>query len=172
MIPLDYFNLILDRFEKPALVRERGIRSFGGVNEMHHPKWAGWKRIDEGNTEGIRNDLVRFYDKYWDDTKSGLLPRPVDLFHFDFSFNSGTDAATRELQRLINRFEHVPALVVDGVVGPATAREVLKFSRLPGYRLGARYLISRLIYLSKLGDLWVTNGDGWTKRVGKLTGYL
>lgn len=51
------------------------------------------------------------------------LPRPLDAALFDFGVNAGTRAATRVLQRAVNRFGP-PPLATDGVLGSETRRRV------------------------------------------------
>lgn len=71
-----------------------------------------------------REEAANIYKvNYWIPSKASEMPYPLCLLHFDAAVNSGLGGAAKQLQRTINRVKGL-VLKVDGVVGPATLKEV------------------------------------------------
>lgn len=71
-----------------------------------------------------RDEAANIYKvNYWVPSKAAEMAYPLCLLHFDAAVNHGLGGAAKLLQRTINRIKG-PVLKVDGVVGPATIKEV------------------------------------------------
>ncbi len=90
-----------------------------------------------------------FKKQYFEAPNIGMLPEPVQASVYDMYVNSGANAV-KILQRLVGEFGF-PTLV-DGVIGPNTARmAALAYEAAPDYLVDA-YGIARRNYYYRLAD--------------------
>ena len=90
-----------------------------------------------------------FVEQYFERPRLGLLPVPLQASVFDMYVNSGSNAV-RILQRLLREMGF--DLVVDGVIGPLTARAAhAALAQAPDHLVDA-YGIARRNYYYAIGD--------------------
>lgn len=127
--------------------------------------YAAHKRatLTAANTAGLRQELQHldkdtareiYLARYWQPSRSGLLPPAVAVMHFDASVNHGVGGSARMLQEALE-------VDIDGDIGPVTlaaAREQPLASTLD------RYAAIRHARYQGLPHFW-RFGRGWTRRV-------
>jgi lysozyme family protein len=91
-----------------------------------------------------------FIDRYFRAPGIWRLPEPLQPVVFDMQVNAG-DAAGRLLQGLLNRVAG-SSLVVDGVIGPATAAAAARAQESMGELLADAYAIERREFYYRLAD--------------------
>jgi len=91
-----------------------------------------------------------FIDHYFRAPGIWRLPEPLQPVVFDMQVNAG-DAAGRLLQGLLNRVAGA-GLVVDGVIGPATADAAAGAQESMGELLADAYAIERREFYYRLAD--------------------
>lgn len=90
-----------------------------------------------------------FLEHYFHRPRIGMLPPVLQASVFDMSVNAGSNAV-RILQRLLREMGH--DIVVDGVIGPRTARAAhLALAEAPDHLMDA-YGIARRNYYYAIGD--------------------
>lgn len=90
-----------------------------------------------------------FVKQYFQRPRIGMLPDALQASVFDMSVNAGSNAV-RILQKLLREMGH--DIVVDGVIGPRTARAAhLALAEAPDHLVDA-YGIARRNYYYRIGD--------------------
>lgn len=84
---------------------------------------AGARRSIQGLPERVddltRAQALQIYERlYWDASKCGELPQPIDFLIFDAAVNCGVGGAGKQLQRALNAIG--ANLAEDGSIGPLT----------------------------------------------------
>ena len=121
---------------------DRGGETYAGIARNFHPRWPGWRIIDEAKkvagrslaklnkllnqNEELQEMVVLFYkDFFWDpwqgDKVAGISERIAEEI-FDTGVNMGITTGVKYLQTALNCLDRNTKsdLVVDGVLGPAT----------------------------------------------------
>lgn len=122
-----------------------------------------------------RDEAANIYRvNYWVPSKAVEMPYPLCLLHFDAAVNHGLGGAGKQMQRTVNRIKG-PVLAVDGVVGPATIKEVRLLAGDGLKFFCAELLKTREEYFESI----VKNNPsqsvflrGWLNRVKNLRQYL
>jgi lysozyme family protein len=124
-----------------------GGETYRGVARHYHPRWVGWKRVDEykraegfpGVLDGDRvlDQYVRdFYkDWYWDAVGlDGVESQEIAEEILDMAVHLGVKRAVMFLQRglnVLNRQGRMwPDLVVDSLSGPRTRTALSKYEAM------------------------------------------
>lgn len=121
--------------------QDPGGETYMGIARNHHPKWAGWKIIDDclkhgeplSLADGLADAVREFYkDNFWTPLQCRLIDpvsEEVAAELFESSVNCGPKNGVKFLQRALNalnsRGKLWPDLVVDGAIGPKTMHAVL-----------------------------------------------
>jgi lysozyme family protein len=149
------------------------IHEGGFVVNAHDPGGATCKGVtqtiydDFRMGQGLTHRSVRDIDpdeveaiyrkRYWNAIRGDDLPTGVDYAVFDFAVNSGTNRASRMLQR-------VAGVIEDGQLGPLSLSAV---KAIPPHRLIDALCDSRLAFLQQL-NTFKFFGKGWTRRVAEV----
>lgn len=116
---------------------DRGGETYRGIARVHHPDWAGWKRVDAQRGRSgfpksldrdsvLQEDVRAFYKQaFWDRFSGDELPdQAVANELYDTAVNMGVRRAVRFLQsslNLLNRDQKdYEDLLVDGWFGQKT----------------------------------------------------
>ena len=146
---------------------DRGGETYRGIARVHHPDWAGWKRIDgqrrrrgfpkllDGD-DTLQADVQAFYKAaYWDRFDGDRLPdQAVANELYDTAVNMGVRRAVRFLQTSLNMLNRNQTdyedLIVDGWFGAKTLhsldallkkdRDCTALVKLMNIQQGARYV--------------------------------
>lgn len=125
---------------------DRGGETYRGIARVHHPAWAGWKRIDArrgkpgfpkvlDQDSALQTDVKTFYkNEFWDRFAGDDLPdQAVANELYDTAVNMGVRRAVRFLQsslNLLNRNQRdYEDLIVDGWLGDKTLAALSKLLR-------------------------------------------
>lgn len=114
--------------------------------------------------------IIIYYELYWKKPKMQRIHNN-DLANniFDFGVNSGPGTAVKVLQRLINEKIRQEGkekpLVVDGALGPKTAKYANKYCNK---KFIQHYKRHRLDYLKTLKSKWKDYRYTWTLRVKRI----
>lgn len=152
-----------------AVLRHEG----GFVVNPHDPGGATCKgvtqtvyddyRITHGKPTRTVRDIEQsevedlYLARYWNAVRCDDLPVGVDYAVFDFAVNSGTNRASRMLQRAVGAAE-------DGQIGPMTLAAVRS---LPAGELVDTLCDLRICFLRQL-NTFKFFGKGWTRRVAEV----
>jgi len=134
------------------LYADRGGETWRGIARVIWPMWDGWVMVDQEKAQGgefekrlaCRGDLdakVRaFYQSnFWSQHSLMLLPQSIADKVFDIGVNCGLSVAGKVVQNMLNFGNRdqrdYPDLVVDGHMGPVTAKALNKLVELRGERL-------------------------------------
>ena len=98
-----------------------------------------------------------YHRDYWSVIRGDEMPWPVAYALLDWSVNSGTGRAVREVQTILD-------VQADGKVGRQTL-DAIRVRR--PIELAARICGRRLCWLARLGR-WDTFGRGWATRIGNV----
>lgn len=151
------------------IAREIVAREGGFVNDPDDPGGATKYGVTLGTLQRLGRDLtgdgqvtaddVRrltrdqaaeiFVQHYFEGPGIGLLPGLLQASVFDMYVNAGANAV-RILQRLLNDMGQ--ALVVDGVIGPQTAKAAQAAAHIAPEHLADAYGIARRNYYYRLAD--------------------
>lgn len=156
-----------------------------GIARKHHPKWPGWKWVDEhkrhpadfkqriaGDPRIIETAKDWFKSRFWDPVRGDEIPAEIAKELYDTAVNMGPPTAVRFLQEALNllnkRGRSYPDIQEDGVFGPATMRALNSYlAKSPLERLlvvmnilqGAKYV--NLMRTNPVNEKYV----GWFNRV-------
>jgi len=99
---------------------DRGGRTFRGVTQATYDRYRKVKKLPLRDVAQMSEDEMReiYYTFYWFPAKCHLLPKPLDLVHFDTAVNMGVGRAGKFLQETVNHYGGQVA--VDGIVGNQT----------------------------------------------------
>jgi lysozyme family protein len=114
----------------------------------------------DGEMKDLPIDVAKsiYKRKYWDATQSDSMPKEIRFDLFDAAVNSGTEQATKWLQRALN-------VTDDGVIGAQTLAHALKASDSgAGAAVAARFNGHRLEFMTSLSG-WLTFSRGWARRI-------
>ncbi|MEL7499276.1 MAG: glycosyl hydrolase 108 family protein [Planctomycetota bacterium] len=169
---------------------DKGGETHRGVTRRFHPKWPGWKIIDQIKSD-FPDDFVRrindnqklvelsktlYRDKYWapiqgDQFTNQLLANKV----FDTGVNQGVATSVRYLQdglNLLNRNQkNYDDIKVDGKMGSSTLTAMSAFLKLekgqPDYLLKLLNLMQawKYVELMKADKSQEKFARGWLNRV-------
>lgn len=115
---------------------------------------TGDGRIDTADVRALTQEQARdiFVREYFERPRIGLLPEALQPAVFDMQVNAGSNAV-RVLQRLLNDLLDGDPLVVDGALGPQTARAAYQaVQRFGDCGLRNAYGDARREYYYGLGD--------------------
>lgn len=147
-----------------------------GVTQATYDAYRENRGLAPRSVRSITNEEVAdIYDKnFWDRAKCDDLPAGVDYAVFDYSVNSGSSRAIKDLQRTLNAHaaDVLPEkLAVDGVPGDRTIRGACLAANLDEEGLIEAYCKRRMSFLKSL-KTFGTFGRGWTRRVmGDFDGF-
>lgn len=102
---------------------DRGGKTNLGITEatLQDAKRMGLVAPDVDIKNITKTQAIKIYRAmFWDAVKADKLPAPIDLIVFDCTVNHSPRLAGKLLQRALNTFSALPALQVDGIVGPRT----------------------------------------------------
>lgn len=122
---------------------DRGGETYRGIARVHHPDWAGWRRVDAkrgkagfpgslDRDSALQEDVKAFYKAvFWDRFGGDELPdQAVANELYDTAVNMGVRRAVRFLQsslNLLNRDQRdYEDLIVDGWFGGKTLDALAK----------------------------------------------
>lgn len=114
---------------------DSGGETVFGIARNYHPKWSGWKTVDQyankygrGTSQFIEfvNADSQLYEEaknyfeanFWQPANCDKLPEEIAIIVYDMEINSGNRSGQRTLQRALN--DVGIRCSVDGVIGPKT----------------------------------------------------
>lgn len=106
---------------------DRGGRTNWGITEATLKEARKRGIVSHSDIARLRShEAAAIYEAmYWTPSRADDMPQPLDLVVFDCAVNHGVGGAGRLLQQTVNAVMDID-LVVDGIVGPATQRELMK----------------------------------------------
>lgn len=124
---------------------DRGGETFRGVSRNNHPKWYGWKLIDQVKADGLRTasaidqrfagdqqmaELVAdlYFCSFWKPFACLVETERLQIKLFDTGVNTGVGRAIKLLQQSINLINTQAKLKVDGALGPKTRAAMMGLS--------------------------------------------
>lgn len=137
--------------------------TYAGIYRKYQPNWEGWALIDKGDTTSDQlKQMVKtfFFNRFWVRPNLEQLPAPLNVLVYDYSVNSGTLLAIKQLQHLLPVKE-------DGLIG-ANTTAIAK--SMPNDKLNMKYIAARLDYLNNLTN-WKINSGGWSQRIADILNY-
>lgn len=102
---------------------DTGGRTYAGISQRYHPKWAGWPLVDADPENAQLPTLVNeFYKKeFWDKVRGDdIQSQKVASCIFDFAVNAGIPTASRLAQKVIDAN-------ADGIIGSKTLQKLNTF---------------------------------------------
>lgn len=118
---------------------DTGGETWKGISRANHPRWQGWKIIDEARLNAGRQfpacllydhelEILtkKFYlEEYWEPLSLSKIPDPeIASEVFDTAVNQGLRTSARYLQTALNMLNsnqaHYANLLVDGSIGSKT----------------------------------------------------
>lgn len=140
----------------------------GGATNMGitHKTLARWRKINpwwslskaEVKNLGKTEAATIYKALYWDAIGGNILLSGLDLALFDFTVNSGSSRAVKELQRLLK-------VRVDGVAGPLTQGAARATIREEGAAKLIQNLCARRVGFLRRLSIFNVFGRGWLRRV-------
>lgn len=129
-----------------------------GITKKTYEKWEGRSiSINEMRSLTVSDVKPIYKNMYWDKCNCDLLPSGVDVMVFDLAVNSGTNRASKYLQRIVGVSD-------DGVIGPKTILAVNEFvDNLGVETILTKYYDRRQRFYESLNSFDVF-GRGWTRR--------
>lgn len=172
-----------------AIARQIVVREGGFVNDADDPGGATNHGVTLGTLQRLGIDLTGdgrvtvldvqrltrdeaaaiFVEHYFRRPGLDRLPAALHAPVFDMYVNSGSNAI-RVLQRLLNGMGH--DLVVDGTVGPLTARAAHAAAQAAPGHLADAYGIARRDYYYGLGDARPASRKYCRRRDGRKGGWI
>lgn len=123
--------------------------------------WSAWvgRDVTEAEMRALTHEDVAplYRERYWDTVKADQLPSGLDYAVFDAAVNSGSNQASKWLQRSVNAAD-------DGRIGPMTLKAVSGHSAA---EVVTRFNEQRQNFLEGL-KTFATFGNGWTRRVSEV----
>lgn len=112
-----------------------GGRTYRGVTQARYDQYRREKGLPLQDvakmTEAEMREIYYFY--YWQPSKAGLLPIPLDLIVFDTAVNMGVKTSAILLQRALNSLLPQDSWIpVDGVIGQKTLAAISWAVKLKG----------------------------------------
>ena len=169
---------------------DRGGETHRGVTRKFHPKWPGWKIIDQIKNEYPKDFKERINDndelaslakelyrqKYWAPIRGDELPNQhIANKVFDTGVNQGVATSIRYLQEglnVLNRNQkNYPDIKIDGKLGDKTLKTLSDFLKLekgqPDYLLKVLNLMQAAFYLDimRRDSTQERFARGWLNRV-------
>lgn len=128
----------------------------GGITKYGISKTA-YPKLDIANI--TKEDAINIYKKdYWESSKCGELPYPLDIMVFDTAVNHGVKKSIMILQ------ESLGCKKIDGVIGSQTLSE----ARSAKNSIYTVFMINRFFSYSE-AQSWKTFKNGWKNRLVKLS---
>lgn len=130
-----------------------------GITQRTLKAWRG-KPVSIADVKALTLDEASRILKaqYWGPVRGDALPSGLDHAMFDFAVNSGPAQAAKILQRILG-------VAADGVIGARTLQAVAAKNIAS---LLDTLKAERMVFLKSLKN-WKTFGDGWGKRVKRVT---
>ena len=165
----EIFLFIAEKLEGIGQPKGDNNQTIYGITQANYPKYYGNLKNALDNDEPADDVIMEAYNYIFTKSGSGLLEYPLNVFHFDFYFNSqkGVRTITKQIQELLNR--NGAELKVDGVLGYKT-QQVLILNT--GCILGSCILFNTLrrqYYLTHSKHQWWL---GLLTRVQKLEKFI
>lgn len=136
---------------------DKGLETKYGISKRFYPH-INIKSLTLEQARGI------YYTDYWIKGKCDKLPINLDEDFFDACVNMGIRTATTLLQKAINNLA-ISQILVDGVMGPKTLREV---SKIPVHILRTYLKVERLWVYMEIADNNISQRGflrGWLHRL-------
>ena len=163
------FLFIAKRLEGIGQPKNDNNLTIFGITKAHYPEYYDKLRNALDNNQSVKDVIVEAYSHIYNEAGSDRLTYPLNVFHFDFYFNSpkGVKTVTKQIQKLLNR--NGAELKVDRVLGPMTEQVLILHT---GCVLGACMLFNTLrrqYYLTHSRHQWWL---GLMTRVQKLESFI
>lgn len=140
-----------------------------GVTQAYYNGFRDRKGFPRRTVIQISEDeTFSVYEEFWNSAQCDLLDWPINIAHFTFAFNSGTEQAIRILQRALNLQE-------DGILGPISRSAIKYYNTDPMAKqlLTTKLLLEQVFFYDSLDENhpektnFVTNF--WLKRIKHVT---
>lgn len=166
---------------------DRGKETYKGISRRHHPRWKGWRTVDDlkrsagfpKNLDGNAKlqALVRslYKTNYWDRVQGDAIRDDALAAElFDSAVNMGVARVVRFLQEslnILNRNESSYADIgVDGQFGPTTLKTL---NKLLSKDRSAKNILQMIKVLQGMGYVEIVRREpiqekyirGWLKRI-------
>jgi len=171
---------------------DAGGETYMGISRRFHPRWPGWKTIDEIRITSdheyfsailyenlrVKNEARAFYrDHYWDRFQGDLIPmQEIAEELFDTSVNMGVHRAVIFLQQALNLLnrnqKNYSDISEDGGFGPQTLETFEIYLKLENNNYSSLLIIMNTLqgmhYVKYMRDHPEQEkyARGWLKRVG------
>lgn len=130
---------------------DRGGETYKGISRKFHPKWFGWRIIDDYKTKPdfpknlnhipeLQDAIGEFYKSmFWDVFELDKRSQEIANEIFDTAINVGKQKATTMIQSTVNVLNRntnaYPDIKVDGVYGSNTSKYMDECIKYNGERL-------------------------------------